>query len=293
MVTMAFAVMMPTTAAPGNSRGLSNQGFENGNYAGWSLYRPYGWYGSAYVRDRWYIGQSGVYYLYAPEGDYFAIIRGDHYRYATTLRQAFYIDAGSEISGFAAYDWNDYPSYYDPAWVRVYTSWGMLVSTPWYQSGVGLPSYGFVDWTAWSWRAPSSGTYILEFAAMNRWDTAMDPYAFFDMPEGIPALVDFEPKSLNLESNGNYVQGKIYGFPENPEYTHYDVNVGTVQIAGVGIDMKFETINANKLIIKSDRLLVEDAIGAPGDEVEVKIRGNLNDGTAFNGMALIKAILNQ
>jgi hypothetical protein len=109
---------------------------------------------------------------------------------------------------------------------------------------------------------------------------------------GIPTDVDLEPKSLNLESNGNYVQFKIYGFPENPEYTHYDIDTTTVKVQNVDADLKFGTINSNKYIGKCDRLLVEDAIGAPSQEMEVKITGELNDGTAFAGKAIIKAILN-
>jgi hypothetical protein len=109
---------------------------------------------------------------------------------------------------------------------------------------------------------------------------------------GIATDVDLEPQSLNLESNGNYVQFKIYGFPENPEYSVYDIDISTVEVEGVGADLKYGTLNNNKLIGKADRLLVEDAIGAPSQEMEVKIRGQLYDSTAFSGKAVIKAILN-
>jgi hypothetical protein len=108
----------------------------------------------------------------------------------------------------------------------------------------------------------------------------------------IPANVDMEPQSLNLESMGNWVQFKVYDFPENPEYTVYDIDPTQGEVAGVGADLKFGTTNENKYIGKADRLMVEDAIGAPGQEVEVEIKGAMNDGTKFKGVATIKAIQN-
>jgi hypothetical protein len=107
---------------------------------------------------------------------------------------------------------------------------------------------------------------------------------------GIPADVRLEPQSLNLDSNGNYVQVKVEGFPENPEYTPMDVDGTSVAVGGVGVDLKYGTWNDNRWIGKADRLLVEDSIGAPGNEVEVDVSGSLNDGTNFMGAAIIKAL---
>ena len=116
----------------------------------------------------------------------------------------------------------------------------------------------------------------------------------FDLEDsGIPADVIMNPQSLNLESNGNYVQFKVNYFPDNPEYDSNDVDPDTCMVAGVNADLKFVTYSENKYIGKADRLLVEDAIGAPGQEVEVEIKGALMDGTQFNGMAIIKCIQNQ
>jgi hypothetical protein len=109
---------------------------------------------------------------------------------------------------------------------------------------------------------------------------------------GIPADVRMEPQSLNLESNGNWVQFKVFSFPENPEYTSMDVDSTTCRVNGVNADLKFATYNDNKYIGKADRLLVEDSIGAPDQETEVTITGKLQDGTAFKGTAVIKTILN-
>jgi hypothetical protein len=107
---------------------------------------------------------------------------------------------------------------------------------------------------------------------------------------GIPANVKVEPQSLNRFSKGNLVNVKVSGFPENPEYNAYDVDGQTVTIQGISVDVKFGTYNLNKFIGKADRLLVEDAIGAPGDETEVTIEGKLSDGTSFSGISIIKTM---
>jgi hypothetical protein len=106
---------------------------------------------------------------------------------------------------------------------------------------------------------------------------------------GIPADVRLEPQSLNLDSMGNFVQVKVEGFPDNPEYSPMDVDGTSVAVEGVGVDLKYGTWNNNRFISKADRLMVEDAIGSPGDEVEVGVNGKLNDGKAFIGKAIIKA----
>jgi hypothetical protein len=112
----------------------------------------------------------------------------------------------------------------------------------------------------------------------------------FPGTSGIPADVRLEPQSLNLDSNGNYVQVKIESFPDNPEYSPMDVDGPTVMVSGVNVDLKYETINDNRWIGKADRLLVEDSIGSPGEVVEVEVQGNLLDGTGFMGAAEIKAL---
>jgi hypothetical protein len=112
----------------------------------------------------------------------------------------------------------------------------------------------------------------------------------FSAAAAIPTDVRMEPQSLNLDSMGNWVGFKVENFPENPEYSPLDVDPNTCAVGGVGADLKFGTFNSNRYIGKADRLMVEDAIGAPGAEVEVEIAGNLMDGTAFKGVATIKAL---
>lgn len=132
------------------------------------------------------------------------------------------------------------------------------------------------------WTSPNHWTSFSGNPALAEWEI----YG----PSGIPADVRIEPQSLNLDSNGNYVSFKVFGFPDNPDYTPHDVDPNYCTVGGVNADLKYGTVNNNKFIGKADRLLVEDAIGAPGDEVEVDVNGKLYDGTSFLGKAVIKAV---
>jgi hypothetical protein len=103
----------------------------------------------------------------------------------------------------------------------------------------------------------------------------------------IPATMRMEPQSLNLESNGNFVNVKVLSFPENPEYSPLDVTQGSVVVEGINCELKHGTWNDNKYLTKCDRLLLEDVIGAPSEDTELEIVGGLNDGRTFKGMAVI------
>jgi hypothetical protein len=162
-------------------------------------------------------------------------------------------------------------------------------------------NYNFPDVVAWDGTeyGPYGRTVFVNRLICYQWDVTnrgdiLTPFiqnvaTWFGTP-GIPADVRLEPQSLNLDSNGNYIQFKVEGFPENPEYGPMDVDISSVQVQGVGADLKYGTLNDNRAIGKCDRLLVEDAIGLPGEEVEVDVTGKLNDGTNFVGTAVIKAL---
>ena len=113
---------------------------------------------------------------------------------------------------------------------------------------------------------------------------------YYELQGGIESDVRLDPQSLNLDSSGNFVQVKVENFPENPEYTPLDVDGTSVEVENIGVDLKYGTWNNNRWIGKVDRLLVEDAIGTAGEEIEVDVSGQLMDGTPFAGTALIKAL---
>ncbi|MCK5559760.1 MAG: hypothetical protein KAJ51_04180 [Thermoplasmata archaeon] len=162
-----------------------------------------------------------------------------------------------------------------------------------------LPRYGDI----WAWDGPSYGPNygrtVLVRHPIRHWLTTspsgilskfVENVAAWFGPGGISAEVVVDPQSINLESMGNFVQVKVEGFPDNPEYSPMDVDSASVAVGGVGVDLKYGTYNNNRFIGKADRLLVEDSIGAPGAEVEVDVSGKLKDGTGFMGIATIKAI---
>lgn len=107
---------------------------------------------------------------------------------------------------------------------------------------------------------------------------------------GIAADARMEPQTLNLDSMGSYVSIKVQGFPDNPEYSPNDIDGTTVIAHGISADLKFGTYKNNGFNGKADRLLIEDAIGSPGIEVEIAVSGKLSDGTSFMGLAVINAI---
>lgn len=107
------------------------------------------------------------------------------------------------------------------------------------------------------------------------------------IPIGIPADINIEPQTLNLGSQGNYINIKVENFPDNPEYTPNDVDPATVTISGMPTIEKFGTSNDNRFIIKADRLTLEDSIGLAGD-IELEIKGGLYDGTIFKGTVTIR-----
>ena len=150
-------------------------------------------------------------------------------------------------------------------------SWGPIMDA---ESGAGMYPIYSQSYTA------TSGSLGSNYGLVTK----------FDLASGIPADMRMEPQSLNLDSNGNFVQFKVESFPDNPEYTPMDVDENSVAVMGIGADLKYATFTDSKYIGKVDRLLVEDAIGTPDQETEVEITGQLKDGTGLKGIAVIKTI---
>lgn len=117
----------------------------------------------------------------------------------------------------------------------------------------------------------------------------IDDFELRGISAGIPAEVRIEPQSLNLNSLGNYITLKVEDFPDNPEYSPNDVDPITVSVECIDANIKSSTFNNNRFVCKVDRLTLEDAIGMPGNDIELEITGQLYDGTKFIGTAVIKA----
>jgi len=100
------------------------------------------------------------------------------------------------------------------------------------------------------------------------------------------ATVDIAPDVLNLKSKGKWITVYIE-FPQN--YDLADINVSTIKLNDtVSAELKpasigdYDDDGILDLMVKFDRGEVTSILEA-GDYVEVKISGELNDGTKFNG----------
>jgi hypothetical protein len=151
----------------GGAYASDNIGFEDGNLAGW------GSSGGVFVTTN----HSGY---TAPDGQYFALVQAacptsQIYRSVTLVE-------GQTISGWAAFDAQDYLPFNDSARlaVEVYgQSWQLFYSNI---SQVG--NYGNGPWIVWSFEAPAAGDYNLVFSVSNSGDCALSSYGLFDV-EGI------------------------------------------------------------------------------------------------------------
>jgi len=100
----------------------------------------------------------------------------------------------------------------------------------------------------------------------------------------IPAEVDIEPDTLNLQSKGNWLTCYIQ-LPE--DYNVTDIDPNTVFLEDTISAERFE-INNDAAIVKFSRSEVQGIIEV--GEVELIITGELIDGTVFEGAALIRVI---
>ncbi len=113
----------------------------------------------------------------------------------------------------------------------------------------------------------------------------------FELGSGILATVSVEPETLNLKSEGNWVTVKVQDFPEDPDIKVSQVIDGSVSLENIGAELT-PSNNGNsdgQYMCKVDRLVLEDSIGGPSDEVELAVSGEVAD-TSFMGTCTIRAI---
>ena len=153
-----------------SSASLVNGGFESGNMTGWTLT------GSGGV-------QTSVPDIGVKEGSYSGrISAGLGVDVYTTLSQTFDLAAGDTITGWYALRTSD-RSYHDLAYGKITTGsgssylWQAEMPTP---VIVGLNWVGKTDWTEWSWTAPESGTYTLEFGVANVGNNSWSSTVYLD-----------------------------------------------------------------------------------------------------------------
>jgi hypothetical protein len=104
------------------------------------------------------------------------------------------------------------------------------------------------------------------------------------------ADIRFEPRTLNLDSNGKWINVKVEAFPYDPGYSVMNVDKNTVSVEGIGLDLKHGVWNVNKFRGKAPREAVCDWVPGPMDPVEMTVRGQLTTGEVFEGQGDFCAI---
>lgn len=189
--TLLLATML-ALGSGGAQAALLNSGFETGDLTGWSASLS-GGAATVVTSNTTSYGGSATYL--PQEGSYFLAIASGSANIWQTVTQSLALAAGGTIGGLAAFDWGDYPSYYDGARVSILDAAGAQVAMPFYLDGVGLPSGYNGQWTPWSFTAQMDGVYTVEYAARNTADSGgpESTFGYFDAAQQVP-----EPASLAL-----------------------------------------------------------------------------------------------
>lgn len=105
----------------------------------------------------------------------------------------------------------------------------------------------------------------------------------------IPATIKITPETLNLASNGKWINCTIQ-LPDN--YDVADINTATiVLILNEKIEPEWSSIDeVQKLLVKFNRSEIQNMLKNAENPVLLSIRGTLNDGTAFAGTDTIRII---
>jgi hypothetical protein len=129
-------------------------------------------------------------------------------------------------------------------------------------------------------------TYEGQYGSDLNSDADTRDYVARYIPLVITASIDIDPNTLNLESNGNWITVYI-DLPQG--YDVNDIIISTVMLDNT-IVAEWCNVQSSTLMVKFDRLDVENFIGMPQDGVELTIKGKLNNGPYFVGQDTIKAI---
>ena len=122
-----------------------------------------------------------------------------------------------------------------------------------------------------------AGTYTLGSTYLG--DSSRNFYSI----AAVGSKIDIKPETLNLNSKGVFT-----AFIDLPEgFDEEDIDISTVECEGASA-VNAMMADDGRLIVKFDREDLEGVL--PGDEVEMIVTGQLNDGTHFIGSDTIRVI---
>lgn len=217
LTVLTIAFLIPGgTALAATPFGMTNQGFESGDYTGWNVNE--GNTGNASVETFFdatlYDAQENeVYVSYSPEyGDYFALVRnGDQDEY-TTVSQDFTISEGETIEASAFFvSKEDYgePEFLDTGSVDIYQ--GETLIQRLFYGDTYTPS---TPWTYVSWTAEAAGTYTLVASVVNVGDNSVSSYIGLDMPEDEPPIELTPTDATNIIGTTHTLTASVYPVQE-------------------------------------------------------------------------------
>jgi ELWxxDGT repeat protein len=183
---------------PVPSFGMTNQGFEAGNFTGWNV--DTGSSGNASVVtffEDWidhnydcdnnddYVSYNAVY------GEHFALLQNGEQNVATTISQNFTIDAGETIEAwvfFVSEECMGETTFADYGFVDIYEGSTFIQRLCLFSTtDTGVPWTGGIGDV--SWTASSSGSYTLVAGVVNIGDSGVPSFIGLDMPEEEPTTI--------------------------------------------------------------------------------------------------------
>ncbi|UCE36081.1 MAG: DUF3344 domain-containing protein [Thermoplasmata archaeon] len=102
----------------------------------------------------------------------------------------------------------------------------------------------------------------------------------------LDASIDIDPDTINLKSKGKWITAYI---TLDSPYDVKDIDIGTVLLENT-IPAEWGDVQGTTLMVKFDRKEVQDFIGGPNEDVDLTVKGELNDGTEFEGSDTIRVI---
>jgi len=151
------------------------------------------------------------------------------------------------------------------------------------------PTYGSPTLDIGDWGVDTDGNYV--WANINTFtDYAV---GLVSEPSSIEAAIDIDPDTLNLKSKGKWIPCYI---ELTGSYDVGDIDISTIMLneqvpaesspADIG---DYDDDGVPDLMVKFDRSAIQEILEV-ANEVEIKVTGDLTDGTPFEGTDTIRVI---